>query len=200
MFRREKKKKITQSSKKNFRYISLNPSTTLIASIFILSFAARLSAGIDGNKASSIAKELFQKEESFSETSEKVSSLLEAIEIRARSLDDRESELAVLEEGITRRKAEMTAQIKQMEAAEERLRSLIGSAQNAALSDVDKIISLYEMMKPKEAAAVFEMMEPALAAGFLSEMKPNNASGVLAKLSPAKSYAISVYLAGRNVE
>ena len=55
-------------------------------------------------------------------------------------------------------------------------------------------------MKPSEAAALFQKMDPDFAAGFLGRMAPKSAASILSGLDAEKAYAISVHLAGRNVE
>ena len=82
--------------------------------------------------------------------------------------------------------------------AEEKLRETLALADGASEGDLTRLTSVYEKMKPKDAAALFEEMDPAFAAGFLGRMRPETAAGVLARLSPTAAYTISVMLAGRN--
>ncbi len=86
----------------------------------------------------------------------------------------------------------------QLEAAEISLRKTMVMADTAAESDVDRLVKVYETMKPKQAAALFEEMNPDFAAGFLSRMHPGPAAGIMAGLSPQAAHTISVVLAGRN--
>ena len=69
---------------------------------------------------------------------------------------------------------------------------------HAVENDLAALTSVYENMKPKEAAPLFEAMDPVFAAGFLARMRPEVAAGIMAKLSPDAAYSISVILAGRN--
>ena len=54
-------------------------------------------------------------------------------------------------------------------------------------------------MKAKDAALHFEAMAPEFAAGFFGRMKPASAAAILSQLSPEFAYAITVILAGQNV-
>ena len=74
----------------------------------------------------------------------------------------------------------------------------VAVADQAAEADVARLVTLYESMKPKEAAPVFEAMAPDFAAGFLARMRPDSAAQVLAGLKPETAYAISLLMAGRN--
>ncbi len=99
--------------------------------------------------------------------------------------------LAVADQEIERKMTALTA-------AEERLRETIALADTAAEDDISRLISVYENMKPKDAAALFEEMDPDFAAGFLGRMRPEAAAGIMAGLEPNTAYTISVVLAGRN--
>jgi flagellar motility protein MotE (MotC chaperone) len=67
-----------------------------------------------------------------------------------------------------------------------------------AKDDLDRLVSVYEAMKPKEAAGLFQTMSPEFAAGFLGRMQPQSAAEILSGVSPDFAYAVSVLIAGRN--
>jgi flagellar motility protein MotE (MotC chaperone) len=75
---------------------------------------------------------------------------------------------------------------------------MVAVADQAADADVTRLVTMYENMKPKEAAPLFEVMAPDFAAGFLARMRPDAAASVLAGLNPKTAYTISVIMAGRN--
>ena len=81
---------------------------------------------------------------------------------------------------------------------EERLRGTLALADSASEDDITQLVSVYEAMKPKDAALLFEEMIPEFAAGFLGRMRPEAAAGILAGLTPQTAYSLSVILAGRN--
>lgn len=112
---------------------------------------------------------------------------------RENQIDMRMKALSVADEQIERRLANL-------QQAEDSLRELLALANTAAEDDLTRLTSVYENMKPKDAAALFEEMEPAFAAGFLGRMRPDAAAGVMAGLSPQVAYSISVILAGRNAD
>ncbi|SIO49794.1 Flagellar motility protein MotE, a chaperone for MotC folding [Rhodovulum sp. ES.010] len=113
------------------------------------------------------------------------------IDARAAALEDRAATLEIAEEEIAR-------QMAALESAEAALRSTITVADEAAESDVARLTSVYENMKPDEAAALFAEMDPEFAAGFLGRMRADAAAAVMAGLDPPVAYSISVILAGRN--
>lgn len=123
---------------------------------------------------------------------------LAALQAREDRVDARET---ALEERIAAlREAERNLQdnLAALEAAEASLMATIAMAETASAADVAQLTSVYENMKPEEAAELFAEMPPAFAAGFLATMRPDMAAAILAELTPETAYAFSVVLAGRN--
>ena len=114
-----------------------------------------------------------------------------AVEQREREIEDRMKALEIADQAIEEKTAAMVR-------AEEALSATLAIADGASEADLTRLTSVYERMKPKDAANLFETMDPAFAAGFLGRMKPEVAAGILSKLTPEAAYTISVILAGRN--
>ena len=121
------------------------------------------------------------------------------------ALRERESTLASSETTLEERKqalriAEDTiaARLDELKAAEAQLSSTLALADSASEDDLARLTTVYENMKPKEAALLFSEMEPDFAAGFLARMRPDAAAAVMAGLDPKIAYGISAVLAGRN--
>ncbi len=124
--------------------------------------------------------------------------LLAAIRGRAETLDAREARIADRESALALAETEIASQMKALAAAEDDLARTVQIADTAAETDVARLVSVYESMKPKDAAALFAEMDPEFAAGFLGRMRPDAAGPILAGLDPKTAYTISVMLAGRN--
>lgn len=106
-------------------------------------------------------------------------------------LEDRLRALAITE-------SEVAEQISALIAAEDALRATIALAEEASQTDLGRLTTVYENMKPKDAAALFEEMSPDFAAGFLGLMRPEPAALIMTQLEPQTAHSISVVLAGRN--
>lgn len=104
-----------------------------------------------------------------------------------------ESRIAVLQD--TERR--VSRQISVLADAEARLTGHIEAIEAAQSEDLEQLTTVYEQMKPKEAAGLFERMTPEFAAGFLGRMRGEAAAAIMAGLTSEKAYAISVILAGR---
>lgn len=115
----------------------------------------------------------------------------QAMSEREAALREREALMAAAEE-------RLRAQITALETAEAELSATMALADRAAEEDILRLVSVYEAMKPEDAAAVFGEMEPQFAAGFLARLSPPVAASILAGLPPRQAYALSAIVAGRN--
>lgn len=124
--------------------------------------------------------------------------LLEALRAREAAVSGREQDIDVRAQTISIAEAAIDAKMKELAEAEAELAKTMAIADRAADEDVARLVSLYENMKPKQAAPLFEEMAPEFAAGFLSRMRPDAGAAILAGLDPKSAYSISVLMAGRN--
>lgn len=130
--------------------------------------------------------------------SREVAELIRDLDRRDEAMKARELAVALREQDITLARQEIEAALRRMAAAEARLADRMQMSSTAADTDIDRLVRVYEGMKPKEAAVLFEAMEPAFASGFLARMSADAASALFSNLSPEKAYALSVLMAGRN--
>ncbi len=127
-----------------------------------------------------------------------IDALLAALATRNEFLDKRQRKLEEYEQSLAFAKDRVQEQIDALAAAEKTLTSTIAVTETAAENDLARLTSVYENMKPKQAATLFEEMSPEFAAGFVGRMRPDAAAQIMAGLSPQAAYTISVILAGRN--
>lgn len=172
-----------------------------ILTVFLLT-SAILRVTLSANEAvAQYSSEVASQNESKPNASfeyETPSKFLEALIKREERVRSLELELSTKMKVIELTKLEAERRLLALEQAEETLSATLSRANTAAETDIQKLIDMYENMKPKETAALFETMEPAFAAGFLGRMRPESAAGVMAGLSPKIAYSISAILAGRN--
>jgi len=124
--------------------------------------------------------------------------LLDALRKREERAKQKEAELAMRAKALDVAQVEVERRLDALRQAEERLSETLTRAQTAAEDDIARLTTVYENMKPKDAAALFGAMEPEFAAGFLGRMRPDVAAKVMAGLDPQAAYSISAILAGRN--
>ncbi|MBR9762740.1 MAG: hypothetical protein GYB53_04215 [Rhodobacteraceae bacterium] len=127
-----------------------------------------------------------------------IEAMLQAFDARDARLSQREAQVRDRMNALAIADEEIEKKLVQLETAEAALQATLALADRAAENDITQLISVYENMKPKQAAMLFEQMDPEFSAGFLGRMRPEAAAQVMAGLSAERAYAISVILAGRN--
>jgi flagellar motility protein MotE (MotC chaperone) len=132
---------------------------------------------VQRDRLGTLLKTLQEKQARLSAREEAQENRQRALDDAAQRIDDRLAQIAV---------------------AEQQLRETLALSNNAAEDDLARLTTVYENMKPKDAAALFEAMKPEFAAGFLGRMRPDAAANIMAGLKPDFAYTISVILAGRN--
>ncbi|RLJ41180.1 flagellar motility protein MotE (MotC chaperone) [Litoreibacter meonggei] len=124
--------------------------------------------------------------------------LMELLKARSEQISALEAEQEKRQIELANAEATILENLSRVEEAETRLSQTIQRVDGASSKDVNKLTSVYESMKPKDAALLFEQMSPDFAAGFLAQMSPSAAAGILSGLTSEKAYTVSVVLAGRN--
>ncbi len=171
----------------------------IVAGLLVASAAVRLGDGVGRARAATGAAVPASVDAAqICAPGETPAALLQAIRDRTSALDARESAVGDREKAVGVAGAEIDRKLAALVAAEEKLARTVKIADAAAGEDVARLVSVYEKMKPKEAAPLFAEMAPDFAAGFLARMRPDAAAAILAGLDPKAAYTISVVLAGRN--
>ena len=113
------------------------------------------------------------------------------LDARAKTLDDREALLKATEQKI----AEEVKQMQQMKAEYEQAKT---ARDDAAEANLRRLVTVYESMKPEEAARIFETMEGAVLLDVVTRMGERRLAPILAQMSPAKAQALTIAMANRR--
>lgn len=175
----------------------------VVALLMILSAVIRLGAGPGAAIAlevESLTKARKGSEVELKDISPDLVALLQETRARERALEEREAAIEARMQALALVEDAVAKDIARLEDAEQKLRGTISDANSAAEDDIARLTSVYENMKPEQAAELFKRMEPSFAAGFLGRMRADAAAAILAGLEPEQAYSISVVLAGRNAD
>lgn len=181
-------------------------SVLLIAGLLISSAALRLATGLDiavaGGSTAPRSEPSAPSEPAPAVPQPgdraEMGRLLAALKERESRLETREAQLDARAKALSVAGEEIEERLLTLETAEARLRETLALADGAAEGDLARLTTVYEAMKPKDAAALFQTMEPDFAAGFLARMRPDAAAAIMAGLPPEIAYSVSAILAGRN--
>jgi flagellar motility protein MotE (MotC chaperone) len=124
--------------------------------------------------------------------------LLEAIRERRRQLDAREAELTDrgrMLEVIERRASEL---LQELQDTRDSLEATLVTADKEADAQLTRLVTIYEGMKPKEAARIFEAMPAEVAAGFVRRMREAKSALIMAHLDAKHAYAITLSIANHG--
>lgn len=121
---------------------------------------------------------------------------LQKLVLRKKQLDDREIELARVEDEINKQKIEVEKRMKELEEMRTRISSILEERVKIDEQKADSLMQMYSNMKAPQAAKVFETMDEDLAVEILGRMKKKNAAEILNLLKPEKAQIISEKYAG----
>ena len=121
---------------------------------------------------------------------ERLQSRRQELEARAREIDIRESLLKAAEKRIESRVEEM----KSIEAKASAMNEQKNEAENVRFK---AIVTMYEGMKPKDAAKVFDRLEMSVLYEIASQIAPRKMSDILGLMQPEAAERLTVELARR---
>ncbi len=108
-------------------------------------------------------------------------------------LDRKRAEIAEAEARLTRRLQELRA------AATATSPAARQSAQAAAVEeDIRRMVAIYDVMKPAEAAAVMAHLPPAYAAEILMRVGPENGARIVGALDPETAAVVTAHMGARS--
>jgi flagellar motility protein MotE (MotC chaperone) len=114
----------------------------------------------------------------------------EEIEGRAREMDTREALLRAAEK-------KLDSRVGDLKSLEEKLLQAGENREQSQASAVKNLVTMYETMKPKEAARVFDRLDLKVLIPVVQKMNPRKMAEVLAAMSPEAAEKLTVALATR---
>jgi flagellar motility protein MotE (MotC chaperone) len=121
---------------------------------------------------------------------ERLQARRQELEARAREIDIRESLLKAAEKRIESR-------VEEMKAVESRISTTSGQKAEAESARFKGIITMYEAMKPKDAARVFDRLEMPVLIEIASQIAPRKMSDILGLMQSEAAERLTVELARR---
>lgn len=119
---------------------------------------------------------------------ENLSRRRDEIEMRARDQEVRESLLQATAQRID-------AKIQELKVLEQRISSLVKQHDAAEVERMERLVKVYENMKPKDAARIFEEIEMDVLLEVAGRMKETKIAAVMAELSPKRAQELTIELA-----
>jgi flagellar motility protein MotE (MotC chaperone) len=121
---------------------------------------------------------------------ERLQSRRQELEARAREVDIRESLLKSAEKRIE-------SKVEELKAVESRITTATGQKAETDAARFKGIITMYEGMKPKDAAKVFDRLEMSVLFEIASQIAPRKMSDILGLMAPEAAERLTVEMARR---
>lgn len=124
--------------------------------------------------------------------------ILRRLSERRKKLDARSKDLDIRENLLKAAETKIEKRIKELKALEARFDSKYGKQMKENRENFQKLVSLYEKMKPKNAAKIFNKMNVSVLAGMAGQMKAQKMAAVLGKMEVSAAKRLTLELARRE--
>lgn len=124
--------------------------------------------------------------------------LLERLSQRREELDAREQAIVSKENLLEAAEKRIEARIKALEELEARIASLSEEQDAKRKAQVAGLVTMYENMKPKDAARIFDRLQLDVLLSVVEEMKPRTMSAILAQMEPENAERLTIAIARKN--
>ncbi|MGJ8531599.1 MAG: MotE family protein [Alphaproteobacteria bacterium] len=122
-------------------------------------------------------------------------SILESLRNRRKVLMQREEELQLRENLIEAAEGRLESRIGQLEALEQRLQAATEAELGARKEELRGLVTMYETMKPKEAARIFDRLQMDVLIDVVLAMNPRKMASVLASMNPEAAQRLTIEMA-----
>lgn len=122
-------------------------------------------------------------------------SILQSLRKRRTQLAAQEESLQLRENLIEAAEERLESRIQQLEALEERLKATTEAELGARKEELRGLVTMYETMKPKEAARIFDRLQMEVLLDVVNAMNPRKMAAVLAKMNPESAQHLTSALA-----
>jgi flagellar motility protein MotE (MotC chaperone) len=123
--------------------------------------------------------------------------VLERLQARRQELDARAREIDIRESLLKAAEKRIDSRVEELKSAESRITTQTEQKTEADNARFKGIVTMYEGMKPKDAAKVFDRLEMPVLIEIASQIAPRKMSDILGLMSPEAAERLTVELAHR---
>jgi len=121
--------------------------------------------------------------------------ILERLQARRQELEQRAREIEIRESLLKSAEKRIEGRVEEMKATEAKISTATGQKAEQDAARFKGIITMYENMKPKDAAKVFDRLEMSVLYEIASQIAPRKMSDILGQMSPEAAERLTVELA-----
>jgi len=123
--------------------------------------------------------------------------ILERLQARRQELDARAREVEIRESLLKAAEKRIESRVEEMKATEGQIGKATEQKSEADAARFKGIITMYESMKPKDAAKIFDRLEMSVLLEIASQIAPRKMSDILGLMTPEAAEKLTVELARR---
>jgi flagellar motility protein MotE (MotC chaperone) len=123
--------------------------------------------------------------------------ILERLSDRRKQLDERNRELEMRENLLKAAEKRVEARVTELKELEAKVKSALEQRDQDELKRFKGVVTMYENMKPKDAARIFDRLDLKILVDVSTQMKPATMSAILAQMAPDAAERLTVELANR---
>jgi flagellar motility protein MotE (MotC chaperone) len=123
--------------------------------------------------------------------------ILERLQERREELDKRARELDIRESLIAAAEKRMDGKLVALKETEQRITVATQQKDDAQAAQFKGLVTMYENMKPRDAAKIFDRMEPNVLLDIASKIEPRKMADVMAQMTPDTAQRLTVELANK---
>jgi flagellar motility protein MotE (MotC chaperone) len=140
---------------------------------------------------------VFHPEENQQAVSPSERAILERLQARRQELEARAREIDIRESLLKAAEKRIESRVEEMKAVESRLSNSSEQKAEADVARFKSIVTMYEGMKPKDAARVFDRLEMSVLIEIASQIAPRKMSDILGLMQSDAAERLTVELARR---
>lgn len=123
--------------------------------------------------------------------------VLERLQTRRQELDTRNRELEMRENLLKVAEKRLEAKVSELRNTESRVNTAMGTRDKVEAERFKSIVSMYENMKPKDAARIFDRLDMKILVEVSTQINPRKMSEIMAQMSSDAAERLTVELANR---
>jgi flagellar motility protein MotE (MotC chaperone) len=123
--------------------------------------------------------------------------ILERLQQRREELDNRAHELDIRESLIQGAEKRMDSKLAELKEVEAQIKAATLQKDDAAKARLKGLVTMYENMKPRDAAKIFDGLDPNVLLEVAAEINPRTMADIAAQMSPDVAQRLTVELADK---
>ena len=123
--------------------------------------------------------------------------VLQSLGARRGQLDQREQDIDVQLQLLAAAEAKLDAKMRALTGLKGDIQGLLGQVDNKKQAEVDRLVTVYAGMKPKDAAARMTLLSDEVRLPIAAKMKERTLAMILANMSPGEAKILTERLASR---